>query len=128
MKVEHIAYVVEDPDAYAEWYCEHLGLRLVRPGPPPIKMTFLADSSGQTMFEVYAQPSVDTPDYANMNPLILHFAYYSEDIQADFERLQTAGATVVSEPTPTETGDTLAMLRDPWGVALQLVNRKEKMM
>jgi catechol 2,3-dioxygenase-like lactoylglutathione lyase family enzyme len=54
MKVEHIAFVVDDPDAVAAWYCEHMGLRLVRQGPPPIKMTFLADSDG-TMFEVYAQ-------------------------------------------------------------------------
>lgn len=128
MKVEHIAFVVEDPDVVAEWYCEHMGLKVVRKGPPPIKMTFLADSSGQTMFEIYAQPSVETPDYASMNPLILHFAYYSEDIQADFERLQKAGATVVQEPSQTDAGDTLAMLRDPWGVAVQLVNRKEKMM
>jgi glyoxylase I family protein len=126
MKVEHIAFVVDDPDAVAAWYCEHMGLRLVRQGPPPIKMTFLADSDG-TMFEVYAQSTVETPDYANMNPLALHFAYYSEDIQADFERLQAAGATVVLEPSPTEAGDTLAMLRDPWGLAVQLVNRKEKM-
>lgn len=128
MKVEHIAFVVDDPDVVGDWYCEHLGLRLVRKGPPPVKMTFLADSSGQTMFEVYAQPDVETPDYASMNPLILHFAYYSEDIQADFERLQAAGATAVQPPTPTDAGDTLAMLRDPWGIAVQLVNRKEKMM
>lgn len=128
MKVEHIAFVVDDPDPVADWYCEHMGLKVVRKGPPPVKMTFLADSSGQTMFEVYAQSEVETPDYANIHHLILHFAYYSEDIQADFERLQKAGATVVQEPTPTDAGDTLAMLRDPWGIAVQLVNRKEKMM
>lgn len=128
MKVEHIAFVVDDPDSVAEWYCEHMGLTLVRKGPPPVKMTFLADSSGQTMFEVYAQPEVETPDYANMNHLVLHLAFYSEDIYADFDRLQKAGATVVLEPSETEAGDTLAMLRDPWGLAVQLVNRKEKMM
>jgi len=126
MKIEHIAFVVNDVDAVAEWYCEHLGLRVVRQGPPPVKMTFLADDDG-TMYEIYEQSSVETPDYANINHLILHFAYYSEDIQADFARLQAAGATVVLEPSKTDAGDTLAMLRDPWGVAVQLVNRKEKM-
>jgi glyoxylase I family protein len=128
MKVEHIAFVVDDPDAVAAWYCKHMGLKLVRQGPPPVKMTFLADDSGQTMFAVYSPASVETPDYASMNPLILHFAYYSEDIHADFKRLQKAGATVVLEPSKTDAGDTLAMLRDPWGVAVQLVNRKVKMM
>ena len=127
MKIEHIAFVVDDPDAVAKWYCDNLGMQIVRQGPPPVRMTFLADSDGDTMYEIYAQPSVETPDYASMNPLILHFAYYSEDIQADFERLKSAGATVVQEPEPTDAGDTLAMLRDPWGVCVQLVTRKEKM-
>ena len=128
MKIEHIAFVVDDPDEVAKWYCDNLGMRVVRQGPPPIRMTFLADSDGDTMYEIYAQPSVETPDYASIDPLVLHFAYYSENIQADFERLKGAGATVVQEPAPTDAGDTLAMLRDPWGVCVQLVNRKEKML
>ncbi len=128
MKIEHIAFVVDDPDAVAKWYCDNLGMRVVRQGPPPIRMTFLADSAGQTMYELYAQPEVETPDYASMHHLALHFAYYAEDLEATFERLKAAGATVVQAPTPTDTGDTLAMLRDPWGICVQLVNRKEKMM
>lgn len=128
MKIEHIAFVVDDPDAVAKWYCDNLGMRVVRRGPPPIKMTFLADSAGQTMYELYAQPEVETPDYASMHHLALHFAYYAADLEATFERLKAAGATVVQAPTPTGTGDTLAMLRDPWGVCVQLVNRKEKML
>ena len=62
-----------------------------------------------------------------MHHLALHFAYYAEDLEATFERLKAAGATVVQVPTPTDAGDTLAMLRDPWGVCVQLVNRKKKM-
>ena len=128
MKVEHIAFVVDDPDEVAKWYCDNLGMRVVRQGPPPIKMTFVADSEGETMYELYHQPEVETPDYASMHHLALHFAYSTEDIEADFERLKAAGATVVQEPEPTDAGDTLAMLRDPWGVCVQLVHRKEKML
>ncbi len=128
MKIEHIAFVVDDPDVVAKWYCDNLGMRIVRQGPPPIKMTFVADSEGETMYELYHQPEVETPDYASMHHLALHFAYSTEDIDADFARLKAAGATVVQEPTPTDAGDTLAMLRDPWGVCVQLVHRKEKML
>lgn len=128
MKIEHIAFVVDDPDAVAKWYCDHLGMKIVRQGPPPIRMTFLADSEGQTMYEIYAQPSVETTDYASMNPLALHFAFYAEDIEAEFAKLKAAGATVIQEPEPTDAGDILAMLRDPWGVCVQLVHRKEKML
>ena len=103
-------------------------MKVVRQGPPPTRMTFLADSAGQSMYEIYKRTEVDTPDYASMHNLILHFAFASDDIQSDFVRLQAAGATVVEEPSPTPAGDTLAMLRDPWGVAVQLVSRKEKML
>lgn len=127
MKLEHVAFVVDDPDAVAKWYCEHLGMKLIRQGPPPVKMTFLADSAGQSMFEVYHQPEVKTTNYKAMHHLALHFAFYAEDIHGQFARLKAAGATVVQEPSQTEAGDTLAMLRDPWGVAIQLVNRKKKM-
>ena len=56
------------------------------------------------MYEVYHQPEVETPDYASMHHLALHFAYSTEDIDADFARLKAAGATVVQDPTPTDAG------------------------
>ncbi len=128
MKIEHIAFVVEDPDVVAKWYCDHMGMRLVRQGPPPVKMTFLADSSGQTMFEVYKQPSITTTDYFSVHHLALHFAFYTDEIDTDFQKLISAGASVIQDPYQTDAGDTLAMLRDPWGVSIQLVKRKQKMM
>jgi hypothetical protein len=38
-----------------------------------------------------------------------------------------AGATAEGEVVVTDGGDTMAMLRDPWGLAVQLVNRRERM-
>ena len=128
MNVEHVAFLVADPNAVADWYCEHLGMQVMRKGGPPNLMTFLADEDGKTMFEIYTNPQIATPDYASMNPLLLHLAFYADDMEATLTRLLAAGATVVQEPSVTDAGDTLAMLRDPWGLALQLVNRKEPML
>ncbi|MCZ6634610.1 MAG: VOC family protein [bacterium] len=126
MNVEHIAFVVEDPNAVADWYCQNMGMRVVRKGGPPTYMTFLADEDGGTMFEIYAQ-DVELPDYGAIDPLILHFAYYAEDVEGTRDKLVAASATVVQEPFETDAGDTLCMLRDPWGLAVQLVHRKEPM-
>ena len=30
MRLEHIAFNVEDPAGLAAWYCEHLGMRVAR--------------------------------------------------------------------------------------------------
>ena len=128
MNVEHVAFLVDDPEAVADWYCKHLGMVVVRKGDPPVRMRFLADEAGKTMFEIYASPEVETPDYRNQHHLVLHLAFYADDIDADRERLIAAGATPVDEVTVTPAGDRLAMLRDPWGLALQLVERKKPML
>jgi len=46
-------------------------------------------------------------------------------VQADAERLISAGAEPEGEQdyTASETGDIFAMLRDPWGMPVQLVRR-----
>ncbi len=41
------------------------------------------------------------------------------------EVVRTAGATSVGEIVETPTGDRFAMLRDPWGLALQLASRAQ---
>ncbi len=122
--VEHIAVNVADPVAMASWYCEHLGMQVVRQGDPPANMHFLADASGRVILEIYNALPDDVPDYGAMKPLVLHIAFASQDAEADFERLVAAGALAVSDGVGVNgDGDHMAMLRDPWGLTLQLCQR-----
>lgn len=127
MKIEHFAFQVEDAAVVAEWYREHLGFSVKRGGDAPFPVRFLADESGEVMIEVYSNPAVATPDYASMDPLILHMAFVCPEVDSTIKRLIDAGAVLVSGPDALPTGDTLAMLRDPWGLAIQLCDRKESM-
>ncbi|MFT4175722.1 MAG: VOC family protein [Luteolibacter sp.] len=120
MKIEHIAINMADPVAFASWYSEHFNLRVARHIPEPNQTHFLTDSEG-SMIEIYQQPAC-LPDYASMDPLQLHIAFVSADPDADRERLVAAGATFVSEQKNPD-GTHLMMLRDPWGLALQLCKR-----
>ncbi len=90
-------------------------------------MTFMADDSGRVMLEIYKNPADQVPDYKNMDPLIVHIAYVSEDPTKDRERLEEAGATVVSDEH-LEDGSHLVMMRDPWGVCIQLCKRGTPML
>lgn len=127
MKLEHFALNVSDPLAMADWYVRHLGLQIVRQKKEPPYTAFLADDSGQMLIEIYNNPSNEVPFYNQMNPLLLHLAFVSNDPQKDKLRLLSAGATSV-EDQYLEDGSQLFMLRDPWGLAIQLCKRAEPML
>ena len=58
-----------------------------------------------------------------MDPLVLHVAFAPDDVPSTRARLLAAGATPVGDVVVTPAGDQFAMLRDPWGLALQLARR-----
>ena len=122
MKLEHVALLVADPVAVAAWYETHLGMRVVRTGDAPGHARFLADDAGASVLEIYAG-TLPVPDYGAMDPALLHVAFAAEDVGATRARLIAAGAVPVGEVVVTPTGDAFAMLRDPWGLALQLARR-----
>lgn len=126
-KLEHIALNVADPVAMAGWYVKHLGFSVVRYIEGPAQTHFLGDLSGNILVEIYHNPPGQVPDYATMDPLLLHLAVVSHDPAGDAEKLVAAGATHVAELT-TDDGSHLVMLRDPWGLALQLCERARPML
>jgi uncharacterized glyoxalase superfamily protein PhnB len=128
MKIEHFAYQTKDPVAVAQWYVAQLGCQVKRASGPPTHAHFLADSAGSILVEIYKHPRVETPDYRNMDPLLLHLAFSSDNPASDRDRLVAAGAKVADDLDTTPAGDVLVMLRDPWGFAIQLVQRATPML
>lgn len=123
MKLEHFAFNVTDPHALAQWYVEHLDLRIVRADSEPPYITFMADNYGDTMIEVYNNPLGEHIAYGTMHPVTFHIAFAVEDMVAERERLLNAGATPDGDIYTTPSGSQLAFLRDPWGYAIQLAKR-----
>ena len=123
MKLEHIALNLPEPQAAARWYAENFGLSVVRESDASPFVHFLADDGG-SMLEFYRNPAAEPSDYAEMSPFTLHLAFTTEDILATHEKLRAAGAVAAGEVETTPAGDQIVFLRDPWGVAVQLVSRK----
>jgi len=128
IRLEHIALNVAEPAKMAQWYVDHLDMKVLREGPAPINARFLADAGGNMMLELYHNPPEAVPDYASMDPLILHVAFMVDDVDAIRSKLIAAGATAVGEITVTPAGDRIAMLRDPWGLAIQFLRRADPML
>ena len=122
MKLEHVAINVENSVAMAEWYVKNCEMKVVLQVEGPPFTRFLADADGRTAIEIYSNPAASVPDYARQNPLIYHHAFTVDDPDGVKDRLMQAGATFVEEVN-LDTGARLVMLRDPWGIPLQLVNR-----
>jgi catechol 2,3-dioxygenase-like lactoylglutathione lyase family enzyme len=122
MKFEHFALNVPDARASVLWYTAHMGLRVTRTRAEPPYTTFLSDESGRVIIELYSNPAAPYPDYKASHPLCFHVAFVSDDPAATRSKLVAAGATPAYEETLPD-GSFLIMLRDPWGVPLQLVRR-----
>ena len=127
MKIEHTAYQVDDPVALSRWYVAHLGLGIKRAQSEAPFGHFLADDGGTVMLEFYRQAHLPVPDYRLMDPLLLHLAFLAHDVPAARAKLMAAGATPEGDVFVNAAGDEVAMLRDPWGLAIQLIKRAEPM-
>ena len=127
MKIEHTAYQVADAAALAKWYVAHLGLTIKRAQATVPFGHFLADDGDTVMLEFYSYPDLPVPDYRSMDPRIVHLAFRTADVAAARTRLVAAGGTAEGDVQTTEAGDVVAMVRDPWGLCVQLVRRRDPM-
>ena len=121
MRIEHIALNVSDPERISNWYCKHLGMNVLNRIGPSL---FLHDENQSVVLEMYCNPPDEVPDYRLLNPLNFHIAFYSENLLKDYERLLQAGATAVGNRPTDDDSHGYFMLRDPWGLPIQLIRRK----
>ena len=122
LNVEHVACNVSDPAAMAAWYVDNLGMRILRRNTAAPYIHFLADARGQVAIEIYSNAADPVPDYRAQHPLRFHLAFAADDPDAVAATLAAAGASMVDALTQPD-GSRLVMLRDPWGLPLQLCRR-----
>ncbi|MGI9550412.1 MAG: VOC family protein [Aurantibacter sp.] len=122
MVFEHFALNIKNVAEVVSWYAENIGLRIVSVQKESPFMTFLADSSDRVILELYHRPDEAITDFTLQHPLTFHLAFVSEKAEEDRLRLEEQGASFVEE-VKKEDGSHLIMLRDPWGLPLQLCQR-----
>jgi uncharacterized glyoxalase superfamily protein PhnB len=112
----------------ANWYCENLGMKVRRKGTPPTYTNFIADAGNNMMFELFNNSGYPVLDMYKIHPLSIHIAFVVDDVRAARNGLIAAGATLVDDITIGPTGDEILMLRNPWGVPLQIIKRAKPML
>jgi lactoylglutathione lyase/glyoxylase I family protein len=138
MRLDHVGIVVPDLDAAVAWYtkncdCEVSWLEAetdvddVAIGLPgeTVRLRGAVLYAGGAFIELheYLEPTGSTSRRV-CDTGIGHFAFYSDDIHSDFERLAAAGVRFYGEPKRIEDGGLIdhwwVYGEDPWGNVIQL--------
>jgi glyoxylase I family protein len=128
IRFEHIAFNVQDPVAMAKWYTENLGMKIMRSGSSPTYTTFLADSGEHMMIEIFHNADYPLFEPSKIHNMAIHLAFNTPNIVKTQKQLIGAGASVADSLRKTASGDQVMTLRDPWGLAIQFVERVKPML
>jgi lactoylglutathione lyase len=126
MRLLHTMLRVVDLERALIFYCEVLGMRLLRQQEYPAGRFTLAfvgygDEADQTVIEL--THNWDTTSY-EMGTAFGHLAIETDDIVATCEAVRAKGGKVVREPGPMQHGTTvIAFVEDPDGYKIEFIQR-----
>ena len=129
MRFLHTMIRVKDLDESIRFYCDVLGMKLLRRRDYPEGRFTLAfvgcgDESDHTVLELTYNHG--RSDY-ELGDAFGHVALGVDDIHATCERLRAAGARITREPGPMKHGTTvIAFLEDPNGYKIELIEESSR--
>jgi glyoxylase I family protein len=126
--IDHPAIACYDVRKQIEWYCRHLGMRLIASNnadPPGVIVGYGNDAKGGAIIELMptrdAGPKpMDVPRFA---PGLRHVALRVNDFEKAYTQLKSAGVAFIGEPGAATGGGRIISFRDPEGNELQIVER-----
>jgi len=129
MRLLHTMIRVNDLDESLRFYCDRLGMRLLRRKDYPdgrFTLAFLGYGPEAEHTVIELTHNWDTHAYEVGNGFG-HIAVGVDDIYATCESLRAQGVPVVREPGPMRHGTTvIAFVTDPSGYRIELIQSGEK--
>ena len=127
MRIEHIGLLSSTPIQMGHWYKEHLGFRIIiEAGTDADGVIFMDDDSGMVI-EIGHLPGISPMEFRSHHPLSIHLAIECTSPENEARRLVEAGAELVGESLRNAYKGEKILVRDPWGLTIQLINRKAKL-
>ena len=123
IRPEHVAFNVADHKAMAKWYTENLDMIVIRKVDKPDPTLFIADSEKHIMLELIHSTEYPVIDLFKIKHMSFHLGFVVKDLKATKEKLLKKKATLAEDIKTTISGDQVLMLRDPWGLPIQFVQR-----
>ena len=129
MRILHTMLRVNDLDGSIKFYCEVLGMKLLRKREYPsgrFTLAFVGYGSESEDAVLELTYNWDTHQY-DLGNAFGHVAIGVDDIYKTCDELRAHGAKIVREPGPMKHGATeIAFIEDPNGYKLELVQTKNR--
>ena len=129
MRILHTMLRVNDLDRSIQFYCEILGMKLLRKREYPsgrFTLAFVGYGSESEDAVLELTYNWDTHQY-DLGNAFGHVAIGVDDIYKTCDELRARGAKIVREPGPMKHGATeIAFIEDPNGYKLELVQTKNR--
>ncbi|MEM1239108.1 MAG: lactoylglutathione lyase [Cyanobacteria bacterium P01_H01_bin.26] len=129
MRLLHTMLRVGDLDKSLQFYCDVLGMALIRQKDYPggkFTLAFVGygDESDHTVLELTYNWGVDNYDLGSGYG---HIAIGVDDIYATCDAIKARGGKVIREPGPMKHGSTvIAFVSDPDGYKVELIQLKDR--
>lgn len=129
MRVLHTMLRVGNLEESLKFYCEVLGMKLIRKKDYPggeFTLAFVGygDESENAVIELTYNWGTDKYDLGNGYG---HIALGVDDIYSTCEKIKEQGGNVVREPGPMKHGSTvIAFVEDPNGYKIELIQTKDR--
>lgn len=124
MRLLHTMIRVNDLDESLRFYCERLGMRLLRKADFPggrFTLAFVGYDTEDKTAVIELTHNWDTHAY-EIGTGFGHLALGTPDIYKTCDELRAAGVKVVREPGPMKHGGTvIAFIEDPNGYRIELI-------
>jgi glyoxylase I family protein len=126
--IDHPAMSCYDVPALADWYCRHLGMKIVADNgqtPPSMVLGYDSDFLSGAVLELMpvrheGPPPVEVPRFC---PGLRHLAVRVSDFEKAYTQLQQAGVKFLFDPLIAVGGGKIVSFRDPEGNEVQIVQR-----
>lgn len=127
MRFLHTMLRVSDLEASKKFYCEALGMKVLREREYPdgkFTLCFVGYGDESTEAVIELTYNWDRSDYA-IGDAFGHIAIGTEDIVGACDRVRSLGYKVAREPGPMKHGTTvIAFVEDPTGYKVELIERR----
>ena len=128
MKFKYTGIRVRDLKRSVEFYTKTMGMKQTLKGTMHAGGVFvqLRDKDSEQTLELnyYPPGKKYCEDYVEGSELD-HLAFWCKDVRAEYKKVLEGGATSAVEPWD-ESGYTLAFVRDPDGIWIELIGKKVK--
>ena len=124
--VNHIHLKSTDPKQTADWFVEAFNVKIMSDSVRDFGDRFIiTQTEGGLAINISNARTGETlgPGDANVHYGLEHFGFDTDDIEADFARLESMGAVIQEGPIPLPDGRKIGFIAVPGDIRIELIQQ-----